>query len=368
MALKKVSVTVMLLIVIQCLSIPVSAAGTRAGPDAVLIDIESIDHMVNRTMKKSGVPGMAVMIVHGDRTYTLNYGFSDMESRSEVGAGTLFELGSLSKSFTALAILDLEQKGLLKTDDPVTDYIPWFKPVYSGTYNNRAVDDATDISISHLLHHTSGLPANAVAFMESGESDGALEETVRQFSGTALTSYPSEKFVYSSLNYDILGFIIQTVSGQSYEEYIRGEILSPLGLNNTYLSQSDANSTGNLAKGYKRVLLKARLYNAPRFRGNTPAGYIISGQNDMEAWLRLQMGLLPAAGDMPRLIDKSHDPDTTVSSENSAFYAAGWQVGVNRERIWHSGSTPNYSSMMIVQPDDEIGVCVLANMNSNAAE
>lgn len=131
--------------------------------------------------------------------------------------------------------------------------------------------------------------------------------------------------------------------------------------------QDEAQATGLLAQGYKIAFFQAQPYNAPRYRGNTPAGYIISNAKDMERWMRIQMGLIELPEQYMRIIEKSHIGDTTVASQGDNYYAVGWSVNIKGEDIQHGGSNPNFSSMLIMRPEDSIGICVLTNMNSNAA-
>ena len=135
---------------------------------------------------------------------------------------TPFIIGSLSKSVTALAIMQLVEAGEVELDAPVQQYLPWF----------RVADEqaSAEITVRHLLNHTSGtLDQDGRSFQGDGDtSDTALETTVRELSTAELAEPVGTKFQYSTVNYSVLGLIVQTVSGESYESYVQENVFDPL--------------------------------------------------------------------------------------------------------------------------------------------
>lgn len=349
----------------------VLAAEYNEEPDKVdlnNIKQDEIDNLVNNILQKSKVPGVSIVLINGEQTKYLNYGFANQSQNVSMTQNTLLELGSMSKAFTGLGILLLEDQGKLSLDDSVTKYIPWLKVHFKGSYKGKNIDSDVDLTLKNLLYQTSGIPFESIGYLPEGTSDSLLEDTVKTLVGIELDFYPGDRYQYATINYDVLGYIIQLVSGQTYEDFIFEEIILPLGLDNTYLFQSEAQDTGLLAQGYKIDLFQAKPYDAPIYRGNTPAGYIISNTNDMERWMRIQLNLIEVPEQYRRIIEKSHIGDTTVASQGNFYYAAGWNVNIKGESIQHGGNNPNYSSMLIMQPEEELGICVLTNMNSNAAD
>jgi putative ATP-binding cassette transporter len=317
-----------------------------------------IEKFISSNMKKGKIPGISVTIVKGNETvFQKGFGFSDANLRKPVTSDTLFELGSTSKAFTALGILELENKGLLNLNDLVTKYIPWLKMNFKG--------HPADIKLSHLLHHTSGIPFKTIGDIPIDDSSAALEKTVRALAGQKLDFMPGEKFSYATVNYDVLGLVIQTVSRQPYEEYIKRNVLAPLGLDSTYVFRQGAPS-GYMSRGYKLAFLRAAAFDAPMYRGNTPAGYFITNSKDMAKWLKIQMGMDEGIKLDKQLIESSHLPDRTVSpGGDGSSYAAGWSIYQSGTgEISHSGNNPNFSSFLVFRPEDKIGVAVLANLNS----
>lgn len=317
-------------------------------------------------MSDGKIPGVSVVIVNGDKTvYSKGFGYADIDTKKSVTSKTLFELGSNSKAFTALAILNLRKEGRINLNDPVKKYIPWFKMRYKGQYKGKKIDEYVDITLNQLLHHTSGIPFKSIGDIPIDDGDDALEKTVRTQVGKELDYYPGEKYLYATINYDVLGLVIEKVSGNSFEQYIKDDILDPLGLEHTYLFRNEFNQD-DIATGYKLKFLRTVEYNAPKYRGNKPAGYFITNTEDLARWIKIQLGSQEYDNFDKGLIELSHIPDRTVApSAIGASYACGWSViQDSRGRIVHGGSNPNYSSYILLRTQEGLGVGVLANLNS----
>lgn len=313
--------------------------------------VSKIETFVKKQMEKGKIPGLSLVIVNRDQLlYQKDFGFANVDRKEPVTQQTMFELGSTSKAFTALGILCLEAEGKLQLSDPVTKYLPWLRLKYQGK--------DVEIKISHLLYHTGGIPHyETLDDIVPSEEDNALEAAVRTLVGSTTRHEPGAKFGYSSMGYNVLGLIIQEVSGQSFEEYIKKNVLEALGLKNSVLSRKDAKG---MAQGYKIGFQEPREYDAPMYRGNTPGGYIITNVEDLTRWLKIQMGTAEPAGISKELIEKSHIVNPDLPGTN---YAAGWIVFKNLGIISHSGSNPNFSSF-IGFSNEKVGVAVLANSNS----
>lgn len=321
-------------------------------------DRSKIEEFINKQMEDGMIPGISVVIVKdGETVYQKGFGYSDIKSQKPVISETLFEIGSNSKAFTALGILNLQKDGFIKLEDEVTKYIPWLVVKYNGK--------EVPITIEQLLHHTSGIPFKTIDRIPVSNQDNALEETAKTLINIELDSKPGVEFQYATINYDVLGLIIEKVTGISYEKYIEESIIGQMGLDNTYLFHNKAVDE-NLAKGYKLGFLKPQLYNAPVYRGNKPAGYIISSAEDMAKWLKIQMGTDETSKLSKELVEASHQPNKTVAPcSYDSFYAAGWRIYEGKEKeIYHGGNNPNYSSFILIKPDNGIGIAVLSNINS----
>ncbi|NRR19868.1 cyclic peptide export ABC transporter [Brevibacillus sp. MS2.2] len=322
-------------------------------------EIASIESWIDQKMQDGKIPGASVVIVKGEQTvYNRGFGYADMAAKSPVTTQTLFELGSTTKAFTGLAILSLEEQGLLNLKDPVQKYLPWFQV-------KDAEGHTPEITLEQLLHHTSGIPFHTIGEIPVGEESDALERTVRKVVGQTLDFSPGERFLYASMNYDVLGLVIEKVTGEPFEQYVKDNVLTPIGLTHSYLFRNEA-ERHEMAKGYKIGFLGAREYQAPVYRGNTPAGYIISNSEDMAIWLKSQLGSITNNNVSSGLINRSHQPDRSVLPNiDSSSYAAGWFVYQKGSgELSHGGSNPNYSSSVVIRPGEKLGVAVLTNINS----
>lgn len=347
----------------------VSSGVTNEGKVLTDDKIKEIESLVKKNMKDGKVPGLSMVIVQNNgMIYKKGFGYADLNAGKAVDEKTLFELGSNSKAFTGLAILKLQQEGIINLDNPVKEYIPWFEMKYQGEHNGKKVNEYVDITLYQLLHHTSGIPFKTIGDIFPSNNEDALEKTVETLLHHKLDFYPGTKFQYATINYDVLGLVIQKATGVSYEEYVKVNILEPLGLKNTYLLR-DENVRSKIAKGYKISFFKPREYDAPIYRGNTPAGYIITNAGDLSEWIKIQLRMKKSDASYEKLIALSHAPDRTVKpSAEGTSYAVGWNaVQDGNGELFHAGENPNFSSYIVIRPEDKIGVGVLANINSEYA-
>jgi putative ATP-binding cassette transporter len=314
-------------------------------------DLTEIEKRIPEIMESAKIPGLSLIIIKGDQyTKIKNYGYEDLDTQQPVTSKTLFELGSNSKSFTALAILKLEKEKLLKLEDPVSKYFSQFYTLYK--------EEKQTITIWDLLHHTSGIPWETFAKIPEGIQPDALEEGIRRIRGIELFDKPGKGFLYCNTNYDILGAIIEKVTGMKYEDYMLKHIFRPLELNYTSVGQSIYKLP--MATGYKIEFSKPTKYQAPRYRGNFPAGYVITNGIDMETWLKIQLGILDKGVGIE--INRSHERNSKVLGSP---YAKGWFIlSEIQGEISHGGNNPNYSTYIIMKPEDKLAVAVLSNSNS----
>ncbi|SES03325.1 CubicO group peptidase, beta-lactamase class C family [Gracilibacillus ureilyticus] len=321
--------------------------------------IRKIEQLIEDQRELSEIPGISVVIVqNGETMYQNGFGYADVETETPVNSQTLFELGSTTKAFTGLAILQLEKEGLIKRTDDVRTYLPWLELKYK--------EDPQKITIDQLLHHTSGIPSATIVHIPESNDEGALEKTVKTLIDQPLNRKPGSTFEYATINYDVLGLIIEKVSKQSYDKYIKEHILEPAGMSNSFVGLHQVNSA-EMAAGYKIGFMNEKKYIPPIYRGNIPAGYIISNSNDIAEWMRLQLGSKGINEIDTRIFEESHVADQSVAPfDMDTYYAAGWSVMEKDDQryLYHAGQNPTFSSYIIMKPDIELGIAVLSNMNS----
>ncbi|WP_410768792.1 serine hydrolase domain-containing protein [Fontibacillus sp. BL9] len=323
--------------------------------------IQLIEQFVEEQQELSNIPGLSLVIVEkGETVYQKGFGYADLQSKKPVTSNTLFEIGSTSKAFTGLAIMQLEREGLLKRTDDVQMYIPWLKLTYQG--------EPQTITIDQLLHHTSGIPSNSITRIPESTADNALELTVRTLVNQPLNRKSGSSFEYATINYDVLGLVIETVTKTPFDVYMKQKILEPLGMNSTFVGRHQMHSGMEMASGYKIGFMQAQAYTAPIYRGNIPAGYFITNANDIAKWMNVQLGYDPSNTIHQEVFRASHIPDQTVAPfDQDTYYASGWEIKEkNNERyVSHAGQNPNFTSYIILKPEEHVGVAVFSNLSTS---
>ena len=251
-----------------------SQVTVQAKAATIIPDFDSVDKYIQGEMKEIGIPGLALAIVHDDQiVHQKGFGIAD-PSGHPVTPQILFNIASVSKAFTALAVLQLAEAGKMELDAPVQKYLPYFRVV--------DLNASSQITVRDLLNHVSGIPeAAGNDYSERDDtSDFALEKRVRALSAIQLDRPVGSSFEYSNANYDTLGLIVQTVSGQPYEMYVQQNIFTPLEMNNSFSSRDEALQHG-LATGYRMWFGIPRPYIEPAPRFHRPSGNQISSAEDL---------------------------------------------------------------------------------------
>lgn len=327
--------------------------------DGNVYTIESAEDYVKKVCEIGNVPGMSVVVLDSGQEYYINIGYADKDEKIGMTSEVRCELGSTTKAFTALAVLLLEQDGKLDRGDSVKDYLAWFQPTYKGKY--------VDITIEQLLCHTSGIPTWTIANLPIGTLNDVelLENTVKGIQTVELDNEPGTVHNYATINYDVLALIIEEVSGMVYEEYVKENVLEPLGMTNSYF-RTDDTKLEQLAQGYRYAFMGARKYDAPTFYSNTAAGYLVSNTADLLLWMKAQMGIsemesAERTDKLQRAITESH----SYPIEQEQHYFAGWNL--YDDYFCHSGNNPNYSSQVYIGRENGKAVFVLSNICGSAS-
>lgn len=312
-----------------------------------------VDREVNRLMEAGDIPGLSLVIINGEQQTIRSYGYADLARKIPVNSRTLFEIGSCSKAFTALAVARLIDRQQLRLTDSVSRYIPWLHVYHKGREQ--------EITVGQLLHHTSGIPWNTIARIPQTNEEDALEKTVRTLADLELKYLPGKKFEYATINYDVLALVVRQVAKEPFEVYLQKNIINQLQLSSTSIGRPVDHR--RMSAGYKISFFSPRRYTAPAFRGNNAAGYVISDAEDISRWLKFQMGL--AVPELYHLAQFTQQRDETVPPHGMDAYAMGWNVSLSGNgEIAHGGLNPNYTAYIAFRPARKIGVAVLANSNS----
>lgn len=304
-------------------------------------------------------PGVSIGIVYDqDLIWAKGYGHADLEKKIPATPSTAYRIASITKLFTATAILQLRDAGKLQLDDPVAKHLDWF-------HLDDTFDDSPVITIRHLLTHTSGLPRELNAlywddmdFPEHGEFVEMFQE--------ASTILPREtELKYSNVGFNVLGEVVASVSGKPYPDYIKEYILEPLGMTGTEVMPKENMPT--LAKGYG-----FRRPGQPRLvelffdkKSMAPSGNMASTVEDLARFISLQFregragGAQILKGSTLREMHRVH----WLRPSWKSGWGLGWSV-VNvdgQERITHGGSVPGYKTFISAVPADKFGVIVLTD-------
>ncbi|HEX3043508.1 MAG TPA: serine hydrolase domain-containing protein [Bacillota bacterium] len=333
----------------------VSAADTQQ----IKPDFTKIDAYIEKEMNDCRIPGLAVCVVQKDKVlYSKGYGQAG--GGRNVTPQTPFIIGSVSKSFTALAVMQLVEAGKIQLDQPVKTYLPWFT-VRTRDLANRELSDR--ITIKDLLHHTSGIGPNAEFEVASTDGGDTIRQLVRKMSRIQLAKAVGTYFQYSNANYIILGAVIEEVAGLSYEEYLKQNIFAPLKMNHSFSSQTDAEKDG-LAVGYGTILGFPKPLSLPYRKDFLPAYSIIASAEDLSHYLiallndgQYQGGSILSKAGVAALTQPGFPISKWVS------YGMGWYV--TSGSFYHGGDLPNFQAKVKLLPEDKLGIAMLLNTSSD---
>ncbi|MCR6719248.1 MAG: beta-lactamase family protein [Chitinophagaceae bacterium] len=337
-----------------------------------------IERMYREHAQKNNIPGLAFgLVVDGKLVYAGNYGYTDIAKKTVVTSSSLFRIASMTKSFTAMAILRLRDEGKLQLDDAVEKYISAMKGQPYPTA------DAPLVTVRHLLTHGAGFPEdNPWGDRQLADTDKELEAFLKE--GINFSNAPGVAYEYSNLGYALLGKIITKVSGQPYQQYIRENIWKPLGMNTSSWEYSDV-ATDKLAHGYRWINGDWReeelLHDTPD--GSWGAmGSMITSIEEFSRYMALHLNAWPASsalesGPVRRSsVREMHHPwrfngfnpryrypDGRTCAVTSAYgYGLGWLMDCEgRVMVSHSGGLPGFGSQWRILPDYGIGIVAFGN-------
>jgi len=306
------------------------------------LDAAALHRLVESQMRLSMLPAVAVAVVRPDREVFVG-GFGP--AGAAVGPDTPFLIGSVSKTITALAIAQLADAGRLRFDDPVVVHLPGF--ALDAPQRGRA------ITLRQLLTHTSGLRT------WSGHDRAAQQEA--KFDHIAPARAPGGGFEYSSLNYIVLGRVIEAVSGMRYADYLREHVFVPLEMKNSFSDLAQARSAG-LVRGHRFLYGWPLPWDeAAQPEPLVPAGFLVSSARDLGHFLEMLLGEGRFRG--RQIVSPAVLKEMFVPWDGAASGPAmAW--GVGRTRAGHAGATPTFSARLSLLHQQQAGVVVLANVNS----
>lgn len=309
---------------------------------------EKLDAIAAEAFAKDGPGGSVIVVKDGKTLLRKAYGMADLELGVPAKPEMVFHIASMTKQFTAVAILQLVGQGKVKLDDPLSKYVPGFP-------------GAEAITVEHLLTHTSGIMSynDVRGYLATIRDDRTPMELVGGIRGEKPNFAPGERYLYSNSGYLFLGIIIEKVSGMKYADYMQANLFTPLGLKHTAVVDPDRITMGR-AKGYEIGPDKV-LRNAGYISMTQPyaAGSIESNVDDLARWNQL---LLEGKVIDKELLDRAWTPSRTKDGTPTG-YGYGWKVGdeAGLRVVAHGGGITGFVSYGILVPERKLFVGMLHN-------
>ncbi|TDQ54301.1 serine hydrolase domain-containing protein [Actinorugispora endophytica] len=330
-------------------ALAVSAPGARADGPAPVTPA-SVDALVRDYREDTGLPGAAVAVTRGTEVVHAQ-GYGETPSGEAVTARTPMAVASVSKSFTALAVLQLVEEGRVELDDPVRDHLPEFV---------TADPRADRITVRQLLDQTSGMSDTGFPSFTRPRPD-TLREAVEGMRGAELAADPGTRWEYHNPNSQVAARLVEVVSGRSFADYLEARVFGPLGMDDSSTGDTDRDLPPS-AHGHLRVLGRAVAAPEPPAFGNGSGG-VLSTAEDMAAWLIAQNNG-GAGADGTRIASAESVALAHTPSPVSGSYALGWSVGETRSGariVEHSGDLFTSTAHQALLPESGYGVAVMAN-------
>jgi CubicO group peptidase (beta-lactamase class C family) len=339
----------------------------KAAPDVAARDaMDGFDAFVTKAIADWEVPGLAIGVVRGGKlVYTGSFGKRDVAKDLPVTPKTLFAIGSTTKAFTTFVMGMLVEEGMLAWDEPVRKYVPEFR-----LYDTSATEHITP---RDLVTHRSGLPRHDALWYNTSLS---REEMVHRLPYLQNNADLRETFQYNNMMFLSAGYLVERVTGKTWEDNVRERIFEPLGMAGSNFSVEDSKKAPDFAKPYAERDGKVREIPFRNITNVGPAGSINSSVEDMARWIALHLG--DGTVDGVRRIRKEtlaelHAPQMVTHGAVErpdivpVGYAMGWMVDVYRGhvRVQHGGGIDGFVALVTLFPNDDLGIVALQNTAAN---
>jgi CubicO group peptidase (beta-lactamase class C family) len=320
---------------------------------AIAVRADRIDRFVEAQLKKQEIPGVALAVVReGKVIKAKGYGLADVELNAPVTERSVFQWASVTKQFTATAILLLAQDGKLKLDDPIRRHYAKAPPAWS------------NVTVRHLLTHTSGIKGytELPSFFDTVRKDYQPEELMGLVMDLPLEFGPGERWAYSNTGYYLLGLIIEKASGQSYREFLAARIFRPLGMDTARVNDQ-FEIISNRVTGY--TMRNNQVRRAEFVSPTQPfsAGALMGTVLDLAKWdAALYTDRL-----LPRPVLEQMWTPVKLNNGETFPYGYGWQTGEIRGHpfVGHGGGIHGFTSFILRLVKDKVTVIVLVNTGAN---
>ena len=337
----------------------IEGAGCEAGAPGWAAATEELERLFTERRQAGSIPGMAAGVVCADTlVWAAGYGTHAVDDSRPVDPDTRFRVASITKLFTATAVVQLAERGALDLDEPLGRSLPWFqigRPPPTGTQA---------ITVRQLLTHTSGMPRDSRLTDFDRLFQPSREAAIAALPEQELESSPGTSVAYSNLGYALLGEVIQAASGTTYSAYLRRNLLGPLEMHGTLVHPDPDDDTawghGPLDGAGRRA--KAGFWE---LRFATPAGGMAASVPDLARFM--MDALAPYRGQDPTLLSRTamrsmHEVQVAIDPARGGM-GLGWAVEVSSGQhvVYHGGELPEQTAFLMLDLNGLIGVVVLTN-------
>ncbi|AOZ92695.1 serine hydrolase domain-containing protein [Paenibacillus crassostreae] len=352
---------ILLIMMVFILTIPFTSEAMAEGIQDSVISEERLDQAVsyfNEQMERNDIVGGVLGITHQDKLIrSQGFGKLDLEREQMPNENTVYSIASVTKSFTATAIYQLQHEGLLDIDQTVSTYIPWFQ------FKQKELTD--QITLRHLLTHSAGgigsFQTDGLVF-EDNKARDSLEDFVRLFDQIEITQEPGQSGSYCNGCYSILGLVIEQVSGLSYYDYIQQKILDPLQMKDTVFGHHlNSITDSQLAKEYTWFLAnKVHINRSFEAFGSAqdPEGGLYSTIEDLSKFHSAQLGFAEYSLLAPDSIEESRIGYVTTEMNNASYTASGFERKELHQNatFYKTGDGVGSATAILFIPEHDLGI------------
>jgi CubicO group peptidase (beta-lactamase class C family) len=337
---------------LACL-LPNASYAQQTAPDQQLL--AQIDEYVARQFQQNDITGGAYAIVSNGEVIAANgIGVADLQTREPVTPQTVYSTASVTKAFTAAAILHLYEQGAIELDAPVQRYIPWF------TYKDA--ERSAKVTIRHLLTHSPGIErftADGSIFQNEKANRNSLENGIRALSTVDMVAEPGTQGAYCNTCYNVLGLVIEQVTQTDYEQYMHKALFQPLGLEHTSFDPSNAASEYNWVFGRRN---KSAPNNHIFGESQNPEGGIYSNVLDLSTFLSAMMEDDEQTYLSHETLRMSHKGEIDTGSPDTKYALSGFEETTlyGTRILYKAGDGIGSSAMIVMLPEQKIGISILA--------
>ena len=317
-----------------------------------------IEKFLQSLIDTGGIPGITIAITNGqDIIYSKGFGVTNVETKEKLEPKHIFHIASISKTFTATAVMQLFERGKIDITKPLITYLPYFK-LKDERYKI--------ITIKQMLNHTSGMPDIEDYEWDKAISDeGAAERYIRSLADSSLVSEPGTEYHYSNIAFDIMADLIAKVSGMPFEKYVKENILTPLEMNESSFYYPEIKKSLRTSPHLGNPLRVSPIY--PYNRMHAPSSTLNSNVLEMSHWAIANMneGKYKAIQILsPTTHAMMMTPTFTTNKERKISIGLGWFMysykGITN--CEHGGSDDGYKSLLTLIPEKQIGIIILCNL------